>query len=605
MNRFDLTHAPLALYHFDRDLADASGNGLDLTGTASYHDIAPGVVGLAPGSDVRRPGYDAELALTGDVTVQVIGRMYSTPSAGLFASFTASGETLATNTLWQFGPETAHTFRCLSESGAGVDATHIADSVESLPPAHTLFHAAAVRSGGVWRVYLNGRQFGPPSAAMATPTGGTAAFLRVMFGGTAFGLAGLKIVGAALTAAQVRAECARTLGVQATIYATAWVGATTDTSATVVVRTAEATPLCLDVNGTLTAPQTPDSDGVARFDLTGLAADTLYTCAVVADDAVCATVARFRTHPAAAGTPAHFMVAFGGDARVGSVHPVFDTILRADPLMFLHLGDMHYGNIATNTPAAFQAAFDTVQACPPQGRLLASVATAYVWDDHDFGGNNCDGSSASKPAAAGAYRSRVPHYALPHATAIYQTWDIGRVRFVVTDQRSEASPSAMADGPTKSVLGSTQKSWFKALIASSPGMLIVWICPRWFANANHADSWNNFAVERAELVDHIKANAHGRVVVLEADQHTLAIDDGSNVDHATGGGEPLRCFRAAPLDQTPSAPAATYSHGEWDALGQFGTMSVADAGESSIGVTWRGFNAAGTELVEYAFSVAV
>lgn len=603
MNRFDLTHTPLALYHFDRTLDDASGNGFDLTGVATFREVTPQEFELAPGSDPARPVRDTALALTGDITVQVIGRMYATPSAHAFASFTASGESLATNTLWQFGPQTAAAFRWLQEyNTSGTDAAFISTGTnEALPATGVPFHAAAVRQGNVVTFYLNGRQYGTASAALTAAAGGTTSLLRVMLGATSFGLQGLKIVGSALTPAQIVDEYTRTIGGAPAPLGRLWVGALTDTSATVVARmSGPAFGLTLDVNGSPTAAQDTDADNTVRFGLTGLTADTEYVFSLP-----CGAAGRLRTLPTAAGYPANFTIAMGGDANLGSTHAVWQTILATDPLMFIHLGDMHYVNIGTNSPALFHAAWDGVFDSAPQRRLYSHVPTAYVWDDHDYGSGNGDSTSASKPAVAAVYRSRVPHYPLAHATAIYQTWDIGRVRFVMTDQRSEATPDGATDNASKSMLGSTQKVWFKDIISNSPGMLIVWICPRWFANANHSDSWNNFSTERQEIADYIKANAHGRVVVLEADEHTLAIDDGSHVDHATGGGEPLRCFRAAPLDQTPSALYGTYSHGEYSANGQFGTMEVIDSGGSSIGVVWRGYNSSGTQLTSSSFSIPV
>lgn len=605
MNRLDLSHSPTLLCHFNRSLEDLSGNGLDLTGTATFTEFEAQHFGLAPGSDVRRAAYDAALDISGPMTVEVTGYFYSTPSATIFASFTTAGESDPTNTQWQLSAQTATQLRWIQErTSAGTDDIHLSTNADcALPRPHSRFHAAASRdSSGVVRLYLNGRQHGDPSPAFAAPTGGTSAFLRVMFGSPAFGLDGLKVTPNALTPAQVADSAEGVLGTPPLTLGTLWVGATTDTTAAVVARMAgPVAALALDVSGTPTSPQVTDASNVARFDLTGLAPDTEYTFALP-----CGVSGRFRTHPAAAGDPASFLVAFGGDHDTGSTHPVFDAIQALDPLMFIHLGDQGYPNTTTNSQALFHANYDALQACPPQHRLMRNVATTKVWDDHDgAGGNNSDGSAVAWPAACAVYRSRVPHYALPHATAIYQTWDIGRVRFIQTDQRSQASPSAMADGPSKSMLGATQKVWFKNVIANSPGMLIVWICPRWFALANHVDSWNNFATERGELCDWIKANAHERVVVLEADQHTGAIDDGSHVDHATGGGEPLRCFRAAPLDRTPSALAGTYSHGEFNGNGQFGLMGVTDAGGGTIDVDWELRNAAGSVLTSYAFSVAV
>ncbi|MES2384544.1 MAG: alkaline phosphatase D family protein [Pseudomonadota bacterium] len=606
MNNFDITHSPVALYRFDRTVEDYSGNGFDLIGTPIYREVEPQVFELAPGSDVRRASFDASLALTGDVTVQVLARMYATPSAHAFASFTASGESLATNTLWQFGPQTAGQFRWLQEFGAsGTDATALSSGLEALPAPGVLFHAAAVRSANVIRFYLNGRLYGTASAALTAAAGGTSAVLRVMLGATSFGLQGLKVVASALTAAEIADEYDRTIGGTPLVLGTLWVGALTDTSATVVARmSGPVTDLRLAVSAGedtwLTDPIATDADNVARFDMTDLAPGTPHTFALP-----CGVAGSFRTLPAAAGDPADFTVAFAGDAVLGSTHPVFQAILDTDPDMFIHLGDLHYADIATNSQTLFHAALDSVFASPTQHRLYRSVATAYVWDDHCYGSGNGDGTSVTKPAVASVYRSRAPHYPLAHATAIYQTWDIGRVRFVMTDQRSEATPDSATDNSSKSMLGATQKAWFKDIVANSPDMLIVWICPRWFARANHTDSWNNFSTERRELVDHIKANAHGRVVVLEADQHTLAIDDGSHVDHATGGGEPLACFRAAPLDRFVSTPAGVYSHGEFANNGQFGTMAVVDTGGSAIAVTWTGYDSTGAVLTSYTFSVTV
>lgn len=580
MNPFSLTSSTLVLFDFSqRTLEDFSGNGLDLSGTHSFREVSPQVWELAPGSDVARPVRDAALALTGEITIEATGRMYS--AAGLFTlvAFLASGETLATNVQWLLGTQDASRLRWLQEFGStGTDAPasplSALSSNETLPAPGCDFHYAGTRyADGSVALFVNGRLHAR-SAPLTTPTGGTSAVLRVMAGATAFGLRGVRIRGVSMTPEEIADSAEACLGVAPAPLTRTWIGALTDTSVAIVKRLLP--------------------EGVTRTDVTGLEPDTEYDL-----DGV--TV---RTLPEA-GQPCDFKIAFSGDAVVGSTAPVFNAILQQAPRMFIHMGDLHYQNISTNNQASFHAAFDAVFASATQHRLYRSIPTAYVWDDHDFGGNNSDGTSASKPAAASVYRSRVPHYPLAHATAIYQTWDIGRVRFIMTDQRSEASVNTATDNSSKTMLGATQKSWFKNLIANSPGMLIVWVCPRWFANANHVDSWNSFSTERAELVDHIKANAHGRVVVLSADQHYLGLDDGTNVDHATGGGEPLPTFQAAPLDQTPSALGGTWTDGNFNPNGAFGTMQVEDSGGSTIDVTWRAHDSTGAVLSTLAFSVSV
>ena len=348
------------------------------------------------------------------------------------------------------------------------------------------------------------------------------------------------------------------------------------------------------VTDTDSAPFSTNSDRMVKLLIDGLPADTAYTYRVLIDGTQYGPAGAFRTLPTS-GAAANFTVAFSGDADTGSNSPVFDTVIAKAPLMFVHMGDLHYANISTNTPVLFHNEYDRVLASPPQARLLRNVPTAYVWDDHDYGPNNADGTSASKPAAASVYRSRVPHYPLPDATGIWQTWDIGRVRFVITDQRSAASPKADTDNSSKTLLGATQKTWFKNILSNSAGMLIVWICPRWFgvpATAG-ADNWGGFTTERTELADYIKANCHGRVIVLSADLHAMGLDDGTNHDFATGAGEPLPTFQAAALDRGAATGGQTYSHGEYLNVGQFGTMSIADAGGATLDFTWRGFKADG------------
>jgi phosphodiesterase/alkaline phosphatase D-like protein len=370
------------------------------------------------------------------------------------------------------------------------------------------------------------------------------------------------------------------------------------------------TDVRLVIDGTtITAAESTDADRCVRFDLTGLAADTEYTYQVQLDGDLVDYVGRFKTAPAAPGVACNFMFALAGDAETASISHAFHRVRMADPLFFLHLGDLHYLNIATNTPSAFQAAYDQVFTLRPQAMLYREVPTVYVWDDHDFGANNANGTSPSRPAAGGAYRSRVPHYPLVDSVSIHHTFDIGRVRFIVTDQRSNASPDSDTDNSSKTMLGAAQKTWFKGLISSSPNMLIVWVCPRIFGGSvvAGADHWGGFSTERTELCDHIQANAPGRVVVLSADGHYLAIDDGTNHDFVTAGSEPLQVFQCAPLDKVAASPGsgATYSEGTFTNDRQFGTMAVTDAGGSTIDVEWKGFNDAGTTLITHTFTVTL
>lgn len=216
-DRFDLTHSPIALYHGEGDVLDYSGNSLDLTlGTIQYRQVLPNVLGLMSGasSPPRRSSTDASLSITGDITVQAIVEVYSNPSTSEYiVSFTASGETEATNTLYHFGWSGTGTLRWLSESGSGTDAQFLSTgTLEILPGLGKIYYVAAVRESNVVTFYLNGLPYGSSSGTLSVPTGGSSSVLQVN-GGSSFATLGVKIVASALTAAQIKAEYNRTMGV--------------------------------------------------------------------------------------------------------------------------------------------------------------------------------------------------------------------------------------------------------------------------------------------------------------------------------------------------------------------------------------------------------
>lgn len=383
-------------------------------------------------------------------------------------------------------------------------------------------------------------------------------------------------------------------------------------------RNSSAVRLAVDTDEAFPSPilsgAVASSGRIARFHVSGLSPDTTYYCAVRDRGVIdAATIGRFTTPPASGS--ASFRSAFAGDCGTGTNHAVFPQIVAKDPLFFIHLGDLHYENIGTNSVSAYLAAYDAAQAPANPAALLREVPTLYMWDDHDFGQNDSHGGSAGRDAACEAYRIRVPHPPLVETEttgAVYFTHRVGRVLFIVTDQRSRASNKTATDNSGKTILGSAQKAWLKGILAApaNSDTLFVWVCSRVWggAPASGADHWGGFTTERTELADYIKANCPGRLIVLSADMHSLAIDDGTNHDFATGGGGATPTFQAAPLDRTGNETygGGTYSQGgRFTNNGQFGVMDVTDPGGSTIAVSWKGYDSSGAELVTYNFDVVM
>jgi hypothetical protein len=286
--------------------------------------------------------------------------------------------------------------------------------------------------------------------------------------------------------------------------------------------------------------------------------------------------------------PMSFVVTAGSCAMTGSNGSVFDAIAEQDPLLHIISGDLHYSNITSTDPTAFVDAYGTAMSTPAQSALARQVPFAYLWDDHDYGGNDANAFSPSRSAVRDAYRRAAPHYEVPPGDApIYQAFTIGRVRFIITDERSERTEETM--------LGEEQLAWFLGELraSSSTHAAVVWVSSvPWVGPASPgADGWAGVPAERA-LISQAIADAGIRNLVMVGDAHMVAIDDGTNTDYSTTGGGGFPLLHAAALDRPGNVKGGPYSEGAYPGGGQYGELEFSDDGEQVTvrlsGRTWDG-----------------
>ena len=349
-----------------------------------------------------------------------------------------------------------------------------------------------------------------------------------------------------------------------------------------------------------------DSGRAVRLTVTGLRPATRYSYGVEVDGRL-DRLARGHVTTLPAG-PASFRFAFGSDARTGSNGRVFDAIRALDPLFFLQIGDMFYGDVDTDDLPRFRRLYDLTLTAPAQAALYRSTATAYLWDDHDFGTNDTDRRSPSKSAASRAYREAVPHYPLPPGAdgPIYQAFTVGRVRFLLTDTRSARSPRTDPDDDLETALGTAQRAWLESelLAGRDRYALTVWVSPIPWIEAPKVglDGWGGFSTERRRLADLIAGAGIRNLLVLGGDAHMLAIDNGSHSDYAARGGAGFPVFHAAPLDRRGEIKGGPYTLGPRTEGGQFGLVTVQDPGRGPVTVTLSGRTHTGAEVMRYQFT---
>lgn len=348
----------------------------------------------------------------------------------------------------------------------------------------------------------------------------------------------------------------------------------------------------------VTSPEVAVSDErIARLTTEGLRPDTEYAFTVLVDGEPDRSRGVGSVRTPAEGAMS-FRVAVSACARIGSNGAVFDAIAAADPLLYLQLGDFHYGNLDGTDAAEFRAADERQLVQPGQAALYRNVPIAYVWDDHDYGPNDAGADSPTRTAARAAYRQMVPHHPLvrPGDSPIQQAFTIGRVRFVLTDNRSERTADSM--------LGDEQERWLirELTEASRTHALVVWGNPSpWIAAEDPAaDTWGGWPEQRRRISDALAAARVDNLVMLSGDAHMVAFDDGTNTDYSTDGGGGFPLLHAAALDRPGGVKGGPYSGGTFPGGGQFGLMDVRDDGESVV-VTMVGRTWDGTELVRHEF----
>jgi alkaline phosphatase D len=363
--------------------------------------------------------------------------------------------------------------------------------------------------------------------------------------------------------------------------------------------------LAVDTSGTWADPvllegtRPATNENVRHFRLTELTPRTTYHYALEVNGRIDPDrTGRFQTF---ADGPFSFRAALGSCALTGSNHPVFETIRATQPDLFLHLGDMHYENIAEANPRAFRTAYRKVHGAGRQADLFRSTALAYMWDDHDYGPDNSSRRAPGQDASQQVYREYVPHYPLAReelARPVYQAFTVGRVRFLLTDLRSARTPNDAPDS-VKTMMGEAQKAWFKRQLAAAKDQypVVAWVSSVPWISAGGADRWGGFAEERRELATYIDSiGIADQMVILSGDAHMVALDDGTHNQYGREGGGGFPVVHAAALDQIGSEKGGPYTHGPFPnpfavfgrTDGQFVLMDVEDTGGEEVCITWTG-----------------
>ncbi len=301
-------------------------------------------------------------------------------------------------------------------------------------------------------------------------------------------------------------------------------GAVTDSSASIWIRTSRTGKNQVHIDGRWTDAvlSVVDNDYTAVLTVDGLKAgeEYDYTILVNGDPVAKGTL---RTYPAK-GSPGKFNVAFGGGAGyVPEWERMWDVIREKEPAALLMLGD----NVYIDQPE-FRLCHDYCyyrrQARPEWRRLVGSTPVYAIYDDHDFGKNDCvPGPEIELPPwkreVWNIFRQNWVNPAYGGGDEQPGCWfdfHIGDVHFILLDGRY------YRDRKAGSMLGPVQKAWLKKTLAASKGTFKVLCSPVPFTEKikpGSKDPWDGYPEEREEIFSFIGENKIVGVFLVAADRH--------------------------------------------------------------------------------------
>ncbi|MEO8233626.1 MAG: alkaline phosphatase D family protein [Ignavibacteriota bacterium] len=160
--------------------------------------------------------------------------------------------------------------------------------------------------------------------------------------------------------------------------------------------------------------------------------------------------------------------------------------------------------------------------------MASSIPLMAIWDDHDYGMDNSDGTYRYKKEARKVFKENFPNYSFVEEDgALYYKFTVADVDIFVLDTRWYRTPMQNKNRELKSMLGSGQLEWLlNGLKNSTAKFKIVFSSVSindyggdTSTGRDGFDSWMGYTYERSKIFNFINDNDIKGVLVFSGDQH--------------------------------------------------------------------------------------
>lgn len=207
----------------------------------------------------------------------------------------------------------------------------------------------------------------------------------------------------------------------------------------------------------------------------------------------------------------------------GSSYTIFDTIAARNPDVMLWLGDNIYlREYDLGSKSGYFHRYTHTRATPAVQRLLRSAHHYAIWDDHDFGPNDANGSWIHKDWALEAFKLfwMNPSYGIPGGKpGITTAFEYNDVDIFLLDNRwNRTSDNNLKN--ERQILGKEQIEWLiESLKFSRAPFKLVAVGGQVLNPAKVFENHAQYAEEREYLLSRIVEEKIKGVIFLSGDRH--------------------------------------------------------------------------------------
>lgn len=276
-------------------------------------------------------------------------------------------------------------------------------------------------------------------------------------------------------------------------------------------------------SGFVTVPMTGPREVRARIE--GLDPRTSYAYEITIDgEPHPRRQGRFATAPPE-GAPARFRMAFTScmHACRQPSQPSWYLLLAQAPDFQLLVGDNVYAN-TTDRDVLWRKHLEQ-RRVDEFALVIRSLPTYAVWDDHDYGPNNSDGTEPGKARSLRAFRELFanPSYGTDETPGVFYRFSWGDVDFFMLDGRYHRSPNRAPNDDEKRMLGDEQFRWLVDGLKRSQAPFKV-LASGSTLEAKESDSWELYRFAKERLFRVLVKHRIEGVLYLSGDLHACRID---------------------------------------------------------------------------------